>query len=74
MVFEATPLQQVVSELGRYSTTRFVITDPALGRIPVSGYFKLGDVAALAAVLEHNFGINVRKSNDLILLSADSSK
>jgi transmembrane sensor len=74
LAFEATPLQQVVAELARYSTTHFVIEDAEIGRVPVSGYFKIGDLDALAAVLQQNFGIAVQKSNNQVLLSAGPSK
>jgi transmembrane sensor len=74
MIFEATPLEQVVTELGRYSTTRFVIVDARIGRVPVSGYFKIGDVDGLSAALQRNFGIDVQKSNNLILLSARAAR
>jgi transmembrane sensor len=74
MVFDATPLAQVVAELSRYSTTRFVLTDPDLGRLPVSGYFKLGDVDALSAALEQSFGITVKKSDNIVYLSARTAK
>jgi transmembrane sensor len=74
IVFDATPLEQVVAELGRYSTTRFVLVDAEIRRLPVSGYFKIGDIDGIAAALHNNFGIDVQKSNHLILLSARSPK
>jgi transmembrane sensor len=74
MVFDATPLEQVVSEVSRYSTRRVVIAQRTLAQIPVSGYFKVGDIDALSAALERNFGIDVQKSDDVITLSARPSK
>jgi transmembrane sensor len=70
VVFQGTPLDQVVAEFARYSTTRIVIADPALGRIPVSGYFKLGDIDGLSVALKQNFDIDVQKNNDSIVLTA----
>jgi transmembrane sensor len=69
-VFHSTPLEQVAAEFGRYSTTRIVIADPELGRIPVSGYFRVGDIDGLSLALEQNFDIEVQKDNDLIILTA----
>jgi transmembrane sensor len=74
VAFDATPLDQVVTELARYSTTRFVLEDPDLGKLLVSGYFKLGDLEALSVALERNFGISMRRSDNVIVLSADSSR
>ena len=39
-----------------------------IGRVPVSGYFKIGDLDDLAAVLEQNFGIDVQRNGDQVLL------
>jgi transmembrane sensor len=69
VAFEATPLDRVIAELGRYSTTRFVLKDAELAHIPVSGYFKIDDTTALVAALEHNFNIDVQASNNVMVLS-----
>ncbi len=73
-VFHSTPLEQVVAEFSRYSTIRIVIADPELGRIPVNGYFRLGDIEGLSVALKQNFDIDVQKNNDTIILTASSSK
>ena len=70
IVFKATPLAQVISELSRYSTARFVISEPELARLPVSGYFAVGDIDSLAAALEQNVGIKITKQNGYLLLSS----
>lgn len=69
-VFQSTPLEQVVAEFGRYSTTRIVIADQKLNRIMVSGYFRIGDIDGLSIALKHNFDIDVQRDSDLIILSA----
>ena len=69
IVFKATPLAQVISELSRYSTARFVISEPELAQLPVSGYFAVGDIDSLAAALEQNVGIKITKQNGYLLLS-----
>ena len=70
VVFKATPLAQVVDELARYSTVRFVISDPALAHLPVSGYFEVGDIDSLSAALEQNVGIKITRQNGYLLLSS----
>ena len=69
LIFKATPLAQVVNELSRYSTIRFVISEPELANLPVSGYFEVGDIDTLSAALEQNVGIKIARHNGYLLLS-----
>jgi transmembrane sensor len=69
IVFKSTPLAQVINELARYSTERFVIAEPELANIPVSGYFEVGDIDTLAAALQQNVHITVTRHDDYLLLS-----
>lgn len=71
--FKATPLEQVVSELARYSTVRFVISDPKLARLRVSGYFEVDDTDNLLAALEQDVGIKITKHDGYLLLSMPQS-
>lgn len=71
LMFEGEPLEQALQELSRYSTMRFVIVDDRIRRMPVTGYFKIGDMAGLIAALRKNFDINATKDGDSILLSAN---
>jgi transmembrane sensor len=70
VVFKATPLAQVVEELARYSTVRLVISEPQLARLPVSGYFEVGDIDSLSAALEQNVGIKITRQDGYLLLSS----
>jgi transmembrane sensor len=70
IVFKATPLGQVVNELARYSTQRFVIAKPELANIPVSGYFEVGDVESLSTALQQNVGVKITQENGYLLLSS----
>jgi transmembrane sensor len=72
--FDGAPLSEVVGEFARYSTKQFVLGDPEIGKVRVSGYFRVGDIDALSAALISNFGIDVTESNNQILLAAHSSK
>lgn len=69
IVFKATPLGEVIDELARYSTERFVIVQPDLAKIPVSGYFEIGDMDSLTTALEENVGIKITRHNGYLLLS-----
>lgn len=70
LIFDGDPLEQVVQELSRYATTKFVIADDSIRQIPVTGYFKIGDIDGLVAALHANFDINVDRKGESILLSA----
>lgn len=70
IVFKATPLARVLNELARYSTKRFVMAQPELASIPVSGYFQVGDFESLSAALQENVGIKVTEENGYLLLSS----
>lgn len=52
LAFNDAPLSQVVAEMNRYSTRRFVIADDRLGDRPVGGVFRAGDEKTLALALE----------------------
>ena len=52
LVFEDRPLSEVVDELNRYSARKMVFADASLGRTPISGTFKVGDVDHFIHALE----------------------
>ena len=70
LMFDGDPLEQVVQELSRYAATRFVIADDSIKQIPVTGYFKIGDIEGLTAMLSSNFDIKVDRSDEAIWLTA----
>ena len=41
--FQGEPLDNVLAEVSRYTTTRFVIADEKLRDVRVGGYFKIGE-------------------------------
>ncbi|MET0987629.1 MAG: FecR domain-containing protein [Steroidobacteraceae bacterium] len=71
-IFAGESLAMVVAEANRYSSTPIEIADPAIGGVRVGGYFDVGDVNALLHALEVGFGIQVRRGQDAIQLSAAS--
>ena len=63
-MFQGEPLEQVLAEVSRYTTTRFVIGDEKLRDIRVGGYFKVGDPEHFLASLRENFLIDWQRDQD----------
>ena len=61
VIFQGEPLEHVLSEVDRYTTTKFVIAEEELKDVRVGGYFKIGDVEGLLASLRENFFIDSRR-------------
>jgi transmembrane sensor len=71
LIFDNDPLKEVVSRINRYTQVRIVISDDSIRELKFGGYFKVGDVPAILATLNQNFGLHVEKVNDgLVYLSA----
>ena len=67
--FSGTPLIEVVSVINRHTRERFVIEDPELARVPLSGLFRLEDSAAFLRLLETGFGVQAEhRANGQIVL------
>jgi transmembrane sensor len=62
--FSATPLAEVVALLNRHHRARFVLDDPALAAVPLSGVFRADETEALVRMLEQGFRIEVRREAD----------
>jgi len=61
LIFEGEPLESVLAEVDRYTTTKFVLADDKLRSVRVSGYFRTGDVDALLTALRSQFSIDSRR-------------
>jgi transmembrane sensor len=61
IIFEGEPLEQVLAEVDRYTTTKFVLADDKLRDVRVGGYFRAGDVDGLLVALRENFLIDSRR-------------
>lgn len=57
LVFEDASLAEVVDEVNRYTETKIVFGDPAIGALRLGGTFKAGRLDALLYVLDKSFGI-----------------
>lgn len=70
LVFDGTPLADVVRELGRYHERRIVIADPALSALKVSGVFNANNLDGLLRVIPQVLPVQVEQANGTVILSA----
>jgi transmembrane sensor len=69
LIFQGEPLQQILDEFSRYTTTRFVLEGEELRRQRVGGYFRAGDVDGLLLALREGFNIDFeRVGTDRVVL------
>jgi transmembrane sensor len=61
IVFERRPLGEVADEFNRYNTIPFIIDDPGLRRLLISGTFEAADTDSFAAFLQSLAGVRVEK-------------
>jgi len=74
LVFEREPLESVLAEVDRYTTTKFVLADDKLRSVRVSGYFRTGDVESLLLALRKDFSIDSRRdAQGRVVLMASTS-
>lgn len=68
--FEARPLADVISELGRYTTLEIIVNDESLAKMPVGGTFRTSPdgVNALLNMLQQGFGLRVRYEGNRALI------
>ncbi|AEG01904.1 FecR family protein [Methylomonas methanica] len=70
LVFDHTPLAEVVAELERHHPVRFVFADPALARQTLSGSFEIADLQPFLRALETMLPVRaVRKKQTVVLLA-----
>ncbi|PCI49638.1 MAG: hypothetical protein COB49_04685 [Alphaproteobacteria bacterium] len=64
LVFDGDSLEFVLQDVSRYTKQNFIITEPELRKLRISGYFPTGKTKALLATLEQSFDIIVTKIDD----------
>jgi transmembrane sensor len=69
LVFESTPLREVVEEFNRYNRQQLVIRDPALNDLHVSGVFPSTDSSRMVEFLRQRFGVTMNAARDEIEIS-----
>ncbi|NIB40556.1 hypothetical protein HBA55_13225 [Pseudomaricurvus alkylphenolicus] len=62
--FHGQTLEEVVTEVSRYTPVKIEITDPELKSLRIGGQFKVGETEALFNVLETGFGVTISRLND----------
>ena len=62
--FAGEPLSEVLTEVSRYTEFKIEVDDPAIGALPIGGYFKVGEVEGLLSALEGTFDIQVEYLED----------
>lgn len=60
VVFRSTPLAEVVEEINRYRPGRIILINAELGRMPVSGRFRIDQMAEILTRLEQAFGAHTQ--------------
>jgi len=68
LIFRGETLEEAVLEIGRYTTTEFVIVDDDLKTQRIAGRFKAGDIDGLLATLRENFDIYHERTSDKQIL------
>lgn len=75
VIFRGEPLEAVLEEFGRYTTTALVLESEELADVRVGGYFRAGDLDGLLAALRQNFGISSeRVTADRVVLRAQADR
>lgn len=68
--FDATPLEEVIADINRYTPREFVIDDPKLRAIRLSGNFRIGDMESVRFALRDGFAIEAKERDGRIFLRA----
>ncbi|KZC18764.1 MULTISPECIES: FecR family protein [Rhodanobacter] len=76
LVFNDTPLPAAVAQFNRYTTSKIVIGDAAVGQLRVSGVFRDDSSHAFIDALRSSYGISISQGNagGLTLLSGKAVK
>jgi len=61
LYFDAKPLKEVIQEWSRYGTMEIQLQDSSLGRIPVSGKFRIDHIQSFFQALEETLPIRARQ-------------
>ena len=73
LVFSGEPLEEVVSQISRYTDTRIVIQSDSARQLRIGGQFQVTDMRALFSALEQGFGLNVEYATDSLVYLSDKN-
>jgi transmembrane sensor len=68
LVFDETPLSQVVADFNRYRTQQIEIDDPSIDSIRIGGRFRCTDASTFLALLEQGFPVLVTHDGSRVVL------
>ncbi len=68
-VFSGTPLTEAVAEINRYSGIKLALADPELGKLRLSGSFKLGKGEQIAEALPYALPVKVSYRANTVVIS-----
>lgn len=75
VIFTGEPLEAVLVEFSRYTTTELVLESEELAEVRVGGYFRVGDIEGLLAALRENFHISAeRVAGERVVLRAQDDR
>lgn len=66
--FSGTPLAEAIAVLNSHNRIRFVLADPALAAVKLSGVFRADRVAGVVRLLEDECGVRVERRGDTELV------
>ena len=75
LMFSGEPLEEVVSQLSRYTDIKIVIQSERARHLRIGGQFQIGDTQAVFTALEKGFGLKANYvTNNLVYLSYEDAK
>ncbi len=69
IVFDNTPLAAAVNEVNRYNRTKLAVSDPAVGRLTITGTFPVDDIEIVLAAARDVYGLRVKVEHGEILIA-----
>jgi len=69
LLFDATPLAEVIPAFNQYGHTRLTLANPEMGKLKLSGSLRADNVPALLTILESSYGLKPehRANNEIVL-------
>jgi transmembrane sensor len=71
LVFDSTPVSEVIEEFNRYSKRRLVVEDARILSFHISGVFASSEPSRVAELLHQRFGVAVHESDDEIRIAGN---
>jgi transmembrane sensor len=66
--FDEVPLEQAVTEMNRYSSTKLTVASDANPTIPITGVFKIGAAKSFAVAVADEYHLRVKETRGGIWL------